>query len=465
VSLYDAASEIVIAALDLAGVARAELVDERCRGDEALKAEVQSLLAAHERSGGFLEQPLSIGPYKIIRLLGEGGMGRVYLAEDTRLGRKVALKAIAKRIAHDEKSRERLRREAQIAAALAHPNIAIVYALEEIDGDLFIVSEYIQGETLRDAIDRGPMPLEDVLSIGRQLATALAAAHDAGVIHRDLKPENVMRTPDGAVKILDFGLAKATGTNEAVATADAVHLTAAGAVFGTPAYMSPEQLRGEPGGRASDIFALGIVLAEISGAHPFGGRGASTLAKILTAEPDLGGVPAALRPVVAGCVAKISEERYRSAHEVRAALDTVARGGIVRLRDRATAFWWWQFHQACACVFSAALIVCVWLALGRLPYEFALRILISALIGGTTATTLRLYLLFAARTRPEDSPPLRVAIAARTADVSLAWGTFASGYFQTTAHPIEAGLLMAAAVVLVVLSLVIEPAAARAAHR
>lgn len=465
---YARAADIFAAALELPLADRPSFVVQQSNGDEMLQADVMSLLAAHEKSQTFLEAPsaVTIGPYKILRLLGEGGMGSVYLAEDTRLGRKVALKAIARQIQDDETSRERLRREARVAAALVHPGIAVVYSLDEIDGHLFIASEYIQGETLRDALERGPLPLEDVLSIGRQLAGSLAAAHDGGVIHRDLKPENVMRTPNGTVKILDFGLAKATDAASAVATADGRPLTVAGAVFGTPAYMSPEQLRGEPATAASDIFALGVLLAEISsGAHPFGGRGAATFAKVLTQEPDLGAMPAALRPVIAGCISKAADERFRSAHEARAALDTIARGGVVRLRDRATALWWWQFHQAGACVFSTTLIVCVWLTLGRLPYADAFRILISALVGGTTATTLRLYILFSARMRPEDPTPIRAVIGARTGDVGLAWAAFASGYLQTTTHPVEAGLLMASAVVMVVISVVIEPATARAARR
>ena len=206
------------------------------------------------------------------------------------------------------------------------------YALEEIqddlDGQLFIVPEHIQGETLRDAIANGPLPLTEVLTIGRCLADALAAAHDRGVIHRDLKPENVMRTPNGAVKILDFGLAKALDRH-AASTTGAPALTAAGAVFGTPAYMSPEQLRGESAGAASDIFALGVLLAEISsGHHPFGGeRGTATMAKVLSAEPDLTHVPPALRPVIAGCVAKVADDRFCSAHEVRAATARQRSGG------------------------------------------------------------------------------------------------------------------------------------------
>jgi hypothetical protein len=465
VSLYDLAAEIVVAALDLSGAARDQLVEERCRGDAALREEVRSLLAAHELSEGFLEKPTAIGPYSILGVLGEGGMGVVYLAEDPRLGRNVALKAIARRFTNDAHARERLRREARAAAALVHPGIAVVYSLEEIDGSLFIVSEHIQGETLRDAIAGGPLALPEVISIGRQLAAALAAAHDSGVIHRDLKPENVMRTRDGVAKILDFGLAKATELESAGSQGPA--LTAAGAVFGTPAYMSPEQLRGEPAGPASDIFSLGVLLAEISsGRHPFGGeRGPATMAKVLSSEPDLTGVPPALCPVIVGCVTKVADERFRSAHEVRAAIETVARGETPRLANPSSAFWWWQFHQAGASLFSAVMIVCVWLASDTLPKDYADGVVIGALIGGVAAATLRLYIWFAARQRPDERTPRAAVYAARTADEVLALAAFLAGFYQRTTHPIAAGFLMAAAVVLTLVNIVVEPSTERAAKR
>jgi hypothetical protein len=467
VSRYERAAEIFEAALELPHADRPSFVVQQSNGDESLREDVLSLLAAHERSDGFLDRPTTIGAYRILGVLGEGGMGVVYLAEDPRLGRKVALKAIARKFTNDAHARERLRREARAAAALVHPGIAVVYSLEEIDGSLFIVSEHLQGETLRDAIAGGPLPLPEVISIGRQLAGALAAAHDSGVIHRDLKPENVMRTRDGAVKILDFGLAKAPVAMASGATADAPSLTAAGAVFGTPAYMSPEQLRGEPAGPASDIFSLGVLLAELSsGHHPFGGeRGPATMARVVSSEPDLAGVPPALCPVIIGCVTKLPDERFRSAHEVRAAIETVARGETPRLGDRANAFWWWQFHQAGACVFSAVMIVGVWLASGQLPAEYADEVVIGALIGGVAATTLRLYIWFSARMRPSESTPRGAIYAARAADAALAATAFLAGFHQRIAHPIAAGFLMAAAVVMTLVSLVVEPATQRAARR
>lgn len=466
-SLYEAAAEIVLAALDLAGIARDEFVEEKTRGNPALQKEVRSLLAAHSRSEGFLEQPTTIGAFKILGLLGEGGMGTVYLAEDTRLGRKVALKAIARQFSNDEHSRERLRREARAAAGLVHPGIAIVYALEEIDGSLFIVSEHIQGETLRDAIADGPLPLKDVLAIGRCLAEAMAAAHDSGVIHRDLKPENVMRARDGSVKILDFGLAKAIGADAAMAEAGAPALTAAFGTLGTPGYMSPEQLRGEPATPASDIFALGVLLAEIaSGRHPFGGeRGTATMARILTAEPELAGVPASLRLVIDGAIAKRPDDRFRSAHELRAAIDAIAHGEAPRRIDHSTQFWWWQFHQAGACLFSATLLVAVWLSPESFPRAQADYVLIGAVLGAASATTLRLFNWFRARTQPSEPSARAIAVGARVGDVILAVAAFVAGYHERAAHPVAAALLMASAVVMPIISIVIEPETARAAKR
>jgi len=485
VSRYARATEIMLAALDLAPADRPSFVVQQSNGDDDLQKDVLSLLAAHAKDQHFLETPANvehaglldggrpdvlpaaIGQYRIAGLLGEGGMGVVYLAEDTRLGRTVALKAIAPQFTHDPGARERLRREARAAAALSHPGIATVYALEEIDDRLYIAAEHIPGVTLRDAIANAPLPLNEVLAIGRRLADALAAAHDHGVIHRDLKPENVMRTPDGSVKILDFGLAKALDANAAGAAADGNALSVPGAIFGTPAYMSPEQLRGDAAGAASDIFALGVLLAEISsGRHPFGGeRGTATMARVLSAEPDLAGVPPVLQPVITGCVAKAADDRFRSAHEVRAAIDTVARGETPRLGDRAAAFWWWQFHQAGASVFSIALAVSIWLIWGWLPRNLAPPLLVAAIVGGFGAATLRLHQWFSSRMLPPDAVTRRVSVGARANDLILAAASMISGLLIQGEHPAASGFLLAAAVVMMLISFVVEPATARAANR
>ncbi len=256
------------AALDRESAAGAERsVSLEAADDPFVRDEVLSLLAHHSRAGAFLSQPVVdlepglladddalapgtvIGTYTIVREIGRGGMGRVYLASDARLGRTVALKALAPHLLRDAAQRERLRREARAAASLTHPGICTVYALEEIDGDLFIASEFVDGHTLRHEIASGRRPASaDVVRTARELAAALAAAHAMGVVHRDLKPDNVMRTRDGRLKILDFGLARI----EAPHAATAAVVTQPGIVAGTPAYMAPEQINGEVVGSRAD---------------------------------------------------------------------------------------------------------------------------------------------------------------------------------------------------------------------
>ncbi len=220
----------------------------------------------------------SIGPYRIDREIGRGGMGVVYLAEDTRLHRSVALKALAPALLVDAKQKERLRREARAAASLSHPSIATVYALEEFEGDLYVVSEYVRGGNLRAYLEKGPLPLATLLEVAVQTAEGLAAAHEKGVIHRDLKPENIVRYEQGNVKILDFWIALLSTPDPGTQ-----RLTEVGTLIGTPAYMAPEQLEGESVDFRSDIFAFGILLYELAcGSNPFESQTAiSTIARIL----------------------------------------------------------------------------------------------------------------------------------------------------------------------------------------
>jgi serine/threonine-protein kinase len=221
---------------------RGEFLDRACEGRAWLRADVEALLAARgdqtspgnappaERSS-LVGQ--TIGSYIIRQEIGRGGMGVVYLADDIRLSRRVALKALAAGLTRMADGRERLRREARAAAALSHPGIATVYALEEIGGELYLACEYVPGRSLRAVLQSGPVPIDAVVDIGGQLARAMAAAHAHGIVHRDLKPENVVRTPAGVVKILDFGLARMEGSA-------LTPLTQTGFIVGTPAYMAPE---------------------------------------------------------------------------------------------------------------------------------------------------------------------------------------------------------------------------------
>lgn len=266
-----------------------------------------------------------IGHYAIVRLLGQGGMGEVYLAEDRKLGRKVALKFLTSYVAKDEARLRRFAQEARAASSLNHPNIITIHEIGEVEGFRFMANEFIDGETLRQRIAGGPLKPGEALNIAEQIASALAAAHAEGIIHRDIKPENIMRRRDGIVKVLDFGLAKLTEQREAGpedATRDLVK-TSAGVVMGTVAYMSPEQARGLPVDARTDIWSLGVVLYEMLTGHaPFEGDTSSdVLVAILEREPKSlmsfsAETPESLEWIVTKALTKDRDERYQTAREM-----------------------------------------------------------------------------------------------------------------------------------------------------
>ena len=308
-----------------------------------VRREVEALLAAHTGADGFLDAPAAettigprdellppglqpgamLGAYRLVRVLGRGGMGVVFEAEDTRLHRRVALKAVST-LGGTGAEEQRLRREARAAAALVHPNVATVYALEEIDGRAYIASEYLDGETLREVVRRGPLPRDEALGIALGLASGLEAAHRQGIVHRDLKPENVLRLSDGRVKILDFGLAHLEGDARQLRSGS--RLTLHGLVVGTPGYMAPEQLLGAPLDGRADQFALGIVLAEmLAGVHPFEAPSlAATIARVLAADGVVSSSEVSLPPDIAVVVQRLTrqraDDRYATTGEVVAAL-------------------------------------------------------------------------------------------------------------------------------------------------
>ncbi len=277
------------------------------------------------------------GHYDVIALLGEGGMGRVYRATDTKLRRDVALKILPEAFVNDADRLARFDREAQVLASLNHPNIAAIYGLEEDSAEpgrheRALVLELVEGPTLADRIKQGPLRLDEALPITRQIAEALEAAHDAGVIHRDLKPANIKLRPDGTVKVLDFGLAKALapaatsaaeGRGSESPTITTPAMTRAGVILGTAAYMSPEQARGDPADRRSDIWAFGCVLFEmLTGRRAFEGRTVSdTLAAVLRAEPEWHRLPANLHPrlrlLLERCLEKNGRNRYQGIEDAR----------------------------------------------------------------------------------------------------------------------------------------------------
>ncbi len=266
--------------------------------------------------------------YEILSRIGKGGMGEVWKARDTKLGREVAIKTLPEEFANDEERLGRLEREAKLLAALNHPNIAAIYGLEEENGMRFLVLELVEGDTLADRLERGAIPTQESFVVALQIAEALEAAHAKGVIHRDLKPANIKVTPDGRVKVLDFGMAKAhlaevQGDGPVVETISAVVETQPGLLVGTPAYMSPEQARRQPTDSRSDVWAFGSVLFEIlTGESPFKGTTvADTIAGVLEREPDLDVLPPHIHPgmrqLVRLCLTKNPKRRWQSIGDVR----------------------------------------------------------------------------------------------------------------------------------------------------
>jgi len=274
----------------------------------------------------------TLGHFRITARLGAGGMGEVYRAHDARLDREVALKVLPSETLTDENARARLVREARLASKLNHPNVCTVHEVGEAEGRTYIAMELVEGDTLASLLERGALPLEQILLYGSQVADALAHAHDRGVVHRDLKSLNIVITPEGRAKVLDFGLAKRIeGKGLAVATALSTDLlTSPGTIVGTLAYMAPEQLQGRTADERSDIWALGVVLYEMAaGGRPFKGQTGYELSAAILNEPPPPlphSVPAALASVVERCLAKEPGQRFQRASELRAALETIREG-------------------------------------------------------------------------------------------------------------------------------------------
>src|SRR5512143_23719 len=303
--LWRRAEDLFHAALERSREIRRAFLDEACADDADLRRIVELLLSKDEKAGSFLEEPVigsvevttgargallgrEFGTYRLLSLLGAGGMGEVYRAHDSKLGRDVAIKTLPPEFARDPGRVARLRREARTLASLNHPNIAAIYGLEESTEADFLVLELIEGET-----PRGPLPVAAALDLADQVAAALEAAHQHGIIHRDLKPANLKVSPQGTVKVLDFGLAKAIwGTEEradlAPPTAATAEATVTGQILGTPAYMSPEQARGEKVDQRTDVWAFGCLLYELlAGKRAFEHVGVPAKAVGVTGkEPD-----------------------------------------------------------------------------------------------------------------------------------------------------------------------------------
>ncbi len=343
-------------AVDLPAGERMQFVAVACLGDEAFHGRVAALVAAYERADDFLETGCvatiagwpdedltgaQFGPYRLESRVGGGGMGEVYRARDTRLGRTVAIKVLLSHIASDEPARERFEREARVVAGLNHPHICTLHDIGVSRGPTaqrlvpYLVMEFLNGETLADRLAKGALPHQEVLDYAIQIASALDAAHRAGIVHRDLKPRNIMLTATGA-KLLDFGLAKASAASALEATlAPGSDLTTPGTIVGTVHYMAPEQLEGLPTDARTDLFAFGCVLYEmVSGTKAFEGRtGASLMTAIMAQEPTplrelVPSVPDGVEDVIARCLAKSPDDRWPSAADLLEELRRIA--GVMR---------------------------------------------------------------------------------------------------------------------------------------
>ena len=297
--------DIFAAALDLEPAARAPFLSQACGSDEELRREVESLLAHDEPEslvgGQVIEEatrllvntsaedlpPEYIGPYRVSRSLGAGGMGHVYLAHDLRLNRPVAVKLLSQYDVAKEERIQRFRREALAASALNHPNILTIYEIGETDGQNFIATEFVDGQTLLDLIKSGPVSAATATDIAIQIASALSAAHAAGIVHRDIKPANIMVRADGLLKVLDFGIAKYSQPDDPRQAKESQVETAIGTVIGTAAYMSPEQARAHPIDPRTDLWSLGVILYElVTGQRPFvGNTPLDVMAAVIAARP------------------------------------------------------------------------------------------------------------------------------------------------------------------------------------
>ena len=466
---------------------RRAFLDRACADRPDDRGEVESLLV-HAEDSGFLAQPAAPaggdgtrgGPppgvppdrfvgrkareYQILRKLGEGGMGVVYLALDTKLQKHVALKVVKPDHAGSAEYRKRLVSEAQLAAKLSHPNIATVHALFEEGPDIFIVSEYVQGPSLRELVSRGPLPYARLLEVFTNIARGLEAAHSKSIIHRDLKPDNILLTEEDAPKIVDFGLAKST---RAILASTRMK-TDSGTHPGTPAYMAPEQIEDRPGQQLDfrcDVFAFGVTLYEAAtGINPFEGRSLfTTLENIKRVEPAELGRPGTdlghLNAIVHRCLRKNPLERYAPTKDLVHDLEALARG---KNGSRPPSRTWWEVHQLAMAAFYSAALALLWLVHPLAQPLWASRALMfAALVPGVLLVGMRAHYLFASRQRLSTLTHTRTRYrrAVRLADWAFsAIFAMTAGLMLYVDRPGTAAPVLIIAMVNVLLFLVVEPA-------
>jgi hypothetical protein len=453
-------------ALERPAEARAAWLRAECGGDAALLADAARLVRSFDTLGGFLDQPAQVEPedvalaalpdgevegaawaagdrvgdFEIVRPIGRGGMGVVYLATD-RLQRSVALKALPAAMAGNVELRRRLEREASAAAKITDPAVAAVFSLVDVEGHLLLVSEYLEGRTLRGLIEEGPIELVVVRRIALHVAQGLRAVHEKGIIHRDLKPENIMVAPGGDAKIVDFGIAwleSPGGTHH-------TKLTREGMMIGTPAYMAPELLGGAVPNARTDIFAFGVILAEmLSGRHPSAGGP--------TTSRD-----AALQLVADRARDTDPAKRYATAGELLAALEASnpATGG---------GRFWWEFHQGAVAVSYGVILVPAWLARGQIGGLEGRSFFIATTVAALVASMLRLHLWFMSRQHAGELAWARRRSAPfiRTADIFFVVSLVIGAGLVAAQSSLDVVLLVLAVGVAIAFAF-IEPSTARAA--
>lgn len=453
--------------------------------DPVVSDELLSLLSSHSQAGSFLDAPLTehmpglltedesrfqpgdvVGAYRIKRELGRGGMGYVYLATDTKLDRDVALKALASPVLHDPSQRERLRREARAAALLSHPGICTIYALEEVGREFIIVAEYVDGRTLRDEIAGGHRPSgAELLRTARELAAALAAAHARGITHRDLKPENVMRSTNGSLKILDFGLALMDPGAQDLATP---RVTSPGTIIGTPAYMAPEQINhGEVDAR-TDLFALGVLLFEYAtGVHPFDAASPMGVwARVLEGratplESLRSDLPPQIALVVGRCLEKSPSDRFATASDVIVALA----GDVVQPRANGSRRFWWRTHLMIVLALYLVGAVASWFVSEwqqRMGWPIFALVAMLATVGGV----FRSHLLFAEREHDAATfrrELMRASTPLNAVDLTIAAVLIAEGLWITPVRPIRGALISGLGLGIALARIVLERSTTQAA--
>jgi eukaryotic-like serine/threonine-protein kinase len=494
--------EVFEAALQVDPPRRADFLEEACRADPELKKEAVELLSLYESRDEFLEKPVyqeaaslltsdpaaplerkNLGPYVLLRKIGEGGMGMVYLAHDTRLDRQVAIKAVAPRFTGDKHFRVRLQREAVAAARLSHPGIATIFALEEIDGNLYLVREYVRGKSLHEELAQAPLETSRLLEIALQTARALAAAHAQAVVHRDLKPANLIWSEEAGIKILDFGLARMLNAGNLSGQS----LTQRGAFVGTPAYASPEQLRGAEVDFRTDLFSFGVLLFELaSGTHPFASSDwVATVARVLDVEnldfsPLRAQRPEELSRIIRRCLRKDPALRYEKTADLVADVENlralVPKTGAAskpaasekgKPKPNLKPLWWWQCHQATVAIVYCLMVYPLWRAREWTGSPWRDIIFFSALAAVAVASTLRFHLWFSSAFYAYELSYQqgRVSRWIRLGDVIFVAMLLAQAGAIYGAHGSLATLFVSVAIGCLVVFTLIEPTTTRAAFQ